>query len=235
MTDEITKVEPEDKIQQAIETALMKGDLGLLPTEARVAYVKKICDDNGLNMMTRPFQWITLNNKLTLYATRDCTDQLRKIHKVSIEIMDRVQVGDAFIVRARATTPDGRQDESIGGVGIGGMSGEVLANAMMKAETKSKRRVTLSICGLGFLDEMEVQSISPAQSKEEGPRRISAPPPAWQGAIRAGGEEPLDATTSTPTPAEIPAAEFPATPPQGKGPKPLPKAKGPVPPPFPIK
>ena len=29
----------------------------------------------------------------------------------------------------------------------------------MKAETKSKRRVTLSICGLGFLDESEIDTI----------------------------------------------------------------------------
>jgi hypothetical protein len=34
-----------------------------------------------------------------------------------------------------------------------------MANALMKAETKAKRRVTLSICGLGMLDESEVESI----------------------------------------------------------------------------
>jgi hypothetical protein len=37
------------------------------------------------------------------------------------------------------------------------------ANAMMKAETKAKRRVTLSICGLGWLDESEVGSIAQAR------------------------------------------------------------------------
>jgi hypothetical protein len=31
----------------------------------------------------------------------------------------------------------------------------------MKAETKAKRRVTLSICGLGMLDESEVESLPP--------------------------------------------------------------------------
>ena len=34
-----------------------------------------------------------------------------------------------------------------------------LANAFMKAETKAKRRVTLSICGLGILDETEIETI----------------------------------------------------------------------------
>jgi hypothetical protein len=35
---------------------------------------------------------------------------------------------------------------------------------MMKAETKSKRRVTLSIVGLGMLDESEVDSIPGAKA-----------------------------------------------------------------------
>jgi hypothetical protein len=37
------------------------------------------------------------------------------------------------------------------------------ANAIMKAVTKAKRRVTLSICGLGFLDETEVETIPEAK------------------------------------------------------------------------
>jgi hypothetical protein len=37
--------------------------------------------------------------------------------------------------------------------------GEALEIAFLKAETKSKRRVTLSICGLGMLDETEVETI----------------------------------------------------------------------------
>jgi hypothetical protein len=42
----------------------------------------------------------------------------------------------------------------------------------MKAETKSKRRVVLSICGLGFLDESELDTI-PRERMERLP-----PPPA---------------------------------------------------------
>lgn len=36
------------------------------------------------------------------------------------------------------------------------MRGEALANAMMKAETKAKRRATLDLLGLGMLDESEI-------------------------------------------------------------------------------
>ena len=42
---------------------------------------------------------------------------------------------------------------------IGKLKGDVLCNAIMKAETKAKRRVTLSVCGLGFLDESEIETI----------------------------------------------------------------------------
>jgi hypothetical protein len=45
---------------------------------------------------------------------------------------------------------------------IKGLQGDALANALMKAETKSKRRVTLSICGLGMLDETEMETIPSA-------------------------------------------------------------------------
>src|SRR6185312_3719783 len=37
----------------------------------------------------------------------------------------------------------------------------------MKAETKAKRRVTLSICGLGMLDETEVDSIPDARRVQD--------------------------------------------------------------------
>ena len=49
---------------------------------------------------------------------------------------------------------------STGAVPIAGLKGEEFANALMKAETKAKRRATLSICGLGVLDETEVETIT---------------------------------------------------------------------------
>ncbi|MGE5594790.1 MAG: hypothetical protein ACM3S1_01995 [Hyphomicrobiales bacterium] len=57
---------------------------------------------------------------------------------------------------------DGRTDESVGAVSVKGLQGENLANALMKAETKATRRVTLSVAGLGWLDETEVASVQDA-------------------------------------------------------------------------
>nr|MBA2706681.1 hypothetical protein [Gemmatimonadaceae bacterium] len=47
----------------------------------------------------------------------------------------------------------------IGVVTMGALKGDALANALMKAVTKAKRRVTFSICGLGTLDETELETI----------------------------------------------------------------------------
>jgi hypothetical protein len=48
------------------------------------------------------------------------------------------------------------------------MFGDMLANAMMRCETKAKRRVTLSIVGLGWTDESEIDSI-PGAAVVDGP------------------------------------------------------------------
>ncbi|CAM4036819.1 hypothetical protein [Campylobacter armoricus] len=140
------------------ELALVKGDLSGLSDEERTSYVKSICDSLGINMLTKPFEYIMLNNKLSLYATKAATDQLRQIHKVSITKTETNQIGDIYMVTVYASTPDGRTDCDTGALNIRNLGGDNLANALMKAITKAKRRVTLSICGLGMLDESELDT-----------------------------------------------------------------------------
>lgn len=151
------------QITNAIESALIKGDLSSLTSDQRLSYCKSVCDSVGLNILTKPFEYIQLNGKLTLYATRAATDQLRSVHKVSIKITAREKFDDIYVVTAQASNAEGRFDESTGAVNISGLKGEQLANAYLKAETKAKRRVTLSLCGLGLLDESEVDSIPEAK------------------------------------------------------------------------
>jgi hypothetical protein len=150
-------------LQNAIENALIKGDLSQLTPDQRLAYYKSVCESVGLNPLTKPFEYIQLNGKLVLYATRSATDQLRSIHKVSIKITAREKFDDIYIVTAQATNSEGRFDESTGAVNVAGLRGDALANAYLKAETKAKRRVTLSLCGLGLLDETEVETIQDAK------------------------------------------------------------------------
>lgn len=150
-------------ISEKAESAIIEGDLKSLTPGERVQYYNRVCDAIGLLPTTRPFGYITLNGKLTLYALRGCTDQLRKIHQVSIRI-DSITAADGVITaQVSGTDRSGRTDTEIGVVPIGRAQGEELANARMKALTKAKRRLTLSLCGLGMLDETEVFSIPGAQ------------------------------------------------------------------------
>lgn len=184
---------------EAKEQVIMGGDLQKLTPKQRLAYIHQLCNTLGLNPLTRPFEYLTLNNKLTLYARKDATDQLRKIHKVSLKIVERIEDKEAgsYTVVVEAQTPDGRCDQSSGSVAIGGikykyetdkngketkkavrdengdpvmesLKGEARANAIMKAETKAKRRATLSLMGLGFMDETEIETI-PAAAKRDIP------------------------------------------------------------------
>ncbi len=142
-----------------VEKVMIQGDLGPLQPQERVAYYAALCNSLGLNPLTRPFEYLNFQGKLQLYALKSCTEQLRQMHNVSIVIVSREVVDGCFVVTARASMPNGRQDESIGAVNIEGLKGEARSNAMMKAETKAKRRVTLSICGLAYLDETEAESV----------------------------------------------------------------------------
>lgn len=147
---------PLEQSISAVEQALYMNDLSKLNPTQRVELVNAICRSTGLNPLTKPLEYVQLQGKLTLYATRACTDQLRQLHGVSITGISREQVGDLYIVTAHAEDRHGRRDESTGVLNTKGLQGEALANAYMKAESKAKRRVTLSICGLGLLDQSEV-------------------------------------------------------------------------------
>lgn len=138
---------------------LIKGDLKGLTEAQRTSYYMKVCESVGLNPLTKPFEYIVLNGKMTLYALRGCTDQLRTVHGVSVVDMQETERDGVFIVTVKVSNKEGRTDMAKGAVNITGLKGEALANALMKAETKAKRRATLSICGLGLLDETEIETI----------------------------------------------------------------------------
>jgi hypothetical protein len=156
---------------------LLQGDLSQLTEAQKVTYYAKVCDSLGLNPLTHPFAYMYREGKETLYAKREATEQLRKLHHVSLQIMAREVVEDTFVVTARATLPEGRTDESIGAKSLLNLTGQPRADAMMWAETKAKRRVTLAICGLGMLDETEVADLPPEVVAQHVPPPAPIPRP----------------------------------------------------------
>jgi len=173
----------------AVERVVALGDLSKLSSEERVVYYARVCESLQLNPLTRPFEYLTLKGKLVLYARKDCTEQLRRIHKISLEIVGQQEVGDMILVHVRAKM-GGRHDEDFGAVPLGRLAGEDRCNAVLKAITKAKRRATLSICGLGFLDETEVESVQAAEAQQPVQQRPALPAPQQ---ANAGAQKARDA------------------------------------------
>ena len=138
----------DDKHLVAIEKAIAENDLSYLTNEQRVAYYNAVCESVGLNPLTQPFAYIKLNGKITLYARKECSEQLRKLNLISTQIVSQTINADFIDVHTRASDKSGRIEEDFASVYIGGLKGHDLANAKMKAVTKGKRRVTLAISGL---------------------------------------------------------------------------------------
>lgn len=177
--------EPTLSTFQVIERVIAAGDLAGMKPQERVDFYWRTCESLGLNPLSRPFEFINLNGKLTMYARKDATDQLRRINRVTVTGIRRDKDDELGLVTVYATVRDGdgREDESSGIVNIKGLSGEALANALMKAETKAKRRATLSLVGLGFLDESEI----------EGADRVDVDPTTGEIAPKAKPASLLDA------------------------------------------
>src|SRR5580765_486781 len=161
-------------VPEAIEKVLILGDLSSLQSVERIEYYNRVCRSLGLNPLTMPFSYILFREseggpgKLSLYANKSCSEQLRKIHGVSvIPPLRKSKNGDTMTVEADVRDRTGRTDTASGSVPLykykdgvrSDFKGKDLCNAEMKCETKAKRRATLSICGLAFLDESELDGV----------------------------------------------------------------------------
>lgn len=186
MTDKIAKQEeapPPTMTEDAFNAIAQAGDFSRMGMTERSMFLWKFAERMKLNPLTKPFDLIPLNGKLTLYANRGCADQLSMMHGLSIEIVEEVmdEERQTFTVKVKVSDQkSGRFDYNIGSVGTAQLQGEAMANARMKAYTKAKRRAILSFLGFGFLDELEVESIrggsEEAMSRRGVTATASAPP-----------------------------------------------------------
>ncbi|RYD51111.1 MAG: hypothetical protein EOP52_11985 [Sphingobacteriales bacterium] len=186
-----------------LNSIITTGDLSRLTPEQKVDYYRTFCERLGLDPISQPFKLLRLNGREILYCDRTGAQQLNKLHSVSHEIRAREIVNGCYVVTSQASTPDGRHTESIGAVPIENLKGDNLCNAMMKAETKAKRRATLDLLGLGILDETEADVIAPVEAKlpaPVAPKAESTPVPEAPVAEAPKAEE---------RPVELPKAEAP--------------------------
>lgn len=143
---------------EMLRKLILEGDLRYLDATEKVQYYNKLCQSVGLNPLTQPFSYITMKGKEVLYANRNATDQIREIRGISVTNVQRDISESEVVVTVYVQDKAGRTDSSIGVLPLTNLKGDDRANQIMKAETKAKRRATLSIAGLSFLDESELES-----------------------------------------------------------------------------
>jgi hypothetical protein len=158
----------EEFTDEQINDIVQQGDIsGLKPTQ-RSQFLSRLAEYLKLNPFSKPFDLIQVkkpdgSKKMIIYANRAAADQIRERDGISVELVSEgpLQIGEA--------------------IRLAGLSGEDLANAIMKCHTKAARRGTLSFAGLGFPDESEVSSI-PGIVQERGgagkPKQYLPSPPS---------------------------------------------------------
>jgi len=165
-------------LSEKVEQALIQGNLINLSPEERVSLVLDTCRSLKLNPRTCPFIFILVSDweseaeRLIMYASRNCTDQLRMIHGVT-EVQPIKQWQEDGMLMAEAYLQDrtGRHASDLGAIPLKRysrkknqwyeLSGAMLANARMHVGTKATRRATLKLVGLGghIVDESELDTM----------------------------------------------------------------------------
>ena len=180
----ITKIAEGFKVSP-VEAVMIGGDLAVLSSEQRFNYYLDVCRSLRLNPLTQPFGYISLDGEMKLYAKKDCAEQLRKLNGIGVTDMKREfdEATGILTVEVKGLDKWGKVDIASGSLFMKKvvwdnkvrkeypLTGQDLANAKMKCETKAKRRLALSMSGLSMPDESEVIDIQgvkilEAQEKE---------------------------------------------------------------------
>ena len=162
---EAVEIREQQLSQETINSIILNGDLSKLSETQLSGYYIYRCQLLGLDPSTKPFDLLKLQGKLILYANKSCAANLRALNKISTMILEEREWNGLLIIRVRAWYPDGRQHEDEGFASLAGLGGDALGNARLKALTKATRRAILHLCGLGELDESEVESIPGAKKQ----------------------------------------------------------------------
>jgi hypothetical protein len=165
----IATIKPQDgstlPVGELMERIIAAGDVSQLSAGDRAHYLVRVAESAGLNPLSQPFDLIPgQGGKLKLYPNKSATDQLRKLYRLRTVTRSARELNGTYVVEVEVT--DGwRAESNIGAVTIEGLRGEALANALMKCHTKAKRRATLDWCGLGILDETEIEGLNAAMQE----------------------------------------------------------------------
>jgi hypothetical protein len=119
--------------------------LGIPANLNLLAYIEMVVGDNGRH--------------LVLYAKKGATDLIRQnrgISTISLEALPKDLVPGQVCFMAAGRDKNGREERAIGAADIDGLRGKALTDAVMIAQTRATRRMTLQFVGGGILDESEI-------------------------------------------------------------------------------
>ena len=170
------------EVDPAVVEQLIRGDVSSVPREALLRYIFTFCERVGISPLAVPFSLMKTQRGMQLVANRNFYDAVASKYAVSRECVGEgfFEGTDLYFTRYRASTPDGRVTEDMALVDTTGLNGNDLANAIMKAHTKGRNRVTRAHLGFPFPDETEAETVPGASvvSIEEVPNGNGEPEPA---------------------------------------------------------
>lgn len=167
---------------EIVSSIILNNDLSVLSKEQRVQYVGYRCQKAGLDVAGSPFNLIpNKEGKLFLYANKEAAAQLNQLRSLSPVVSKEEFLMDNTIYKVTyKVTENGRATEDCGAVGlvkikkmngqpdeIRKLSPDEVADAIMKAHTKAKRRAILTHCGIGTNDLDDTPAIVAESPKEE--------------------------------------------------------------------
>jgi hypothetical protein len=168
--------------EPAVIEQLIRGDVSSVPREALLRYIFTFCERVGISPLAVPFSLMKTQRGMQLVANRNFYDAVASKYSVSRECVAEgfFEGTKLYFTRYRATTPDGRVTEDMALVDTAGLNGNDLANAIMKAHTKGRNRVTRAHLGFPFPDETEAETVPGASvvSIDEVPNGGNGEPPA---------------------------------------------------------
>jgi hypothetical protein len=188
-------------------------DLNIASNEELNAFKVAVCATNGIDPLMLDYIWMNdpetgLRNRV-LYAKRGAAEVLRKNLGISITSLIQSESNGLISFTATGVDKSGRQEMAVGSAYIEGRKGDKLAHALMTAQTKAVRRVTLQFVTGGVLDETEVQAQNdlPAPSAASGAALAGSPlvvpPPLAPTAINAAPGKDITPVTDFPPPTKI--------------------------------
>ena len=150
-----------DQLTQAKDIAdfLITGNLASFSKEKQIELMVNICKEVGVSPVLRPLQLINFQGKSIWYLSASGAEAIASKLGIVIETIEEKELLDKGVamIKVKGTLPSGRTDTataylSIGSTNLKGetttLKGEAYANAMMKLESKARRRLIVRLAGL---------------------------------------------------------------------------------------